>query len=101
MRTLLIVVFWALFALVSLVVGCSEVRTLEDAGADSAGPPSCGPYVNVIGVSAFRCEWQAWSCSADAARYLDSGCGRFPIAHGSLEARAQCSRCSGGTGWGA
>ncbi len=65
MRTLLIVVFWALFALVSLVVGCSEVRTLEDAGADSAGPPSCGPYVNVIGVSAFRCEWQAWSCSAD------------------------------------
>lgn len=65
MRTLLIALFWALFALVVLVVGCSEVRTLDDAGADTGGPPSCGPYVNVIGVAAFGCEWQSWSCSAD------------------------------------
>lgn len=61
MRTLLIALFWALV----LVVGCSEVRTLDDAGADAGGPPSCGPYVNVIGVAAFGCEWQSWSCSAD------------------------------------
>jgi len=61
MRTLLIALFWALFV---LVVGCSEVRTLDD-GADAGGPPSCGPYVNVIGVAAFGCDWQSWSCSAD------------------------------------
>jgi uncharacterized protein YceK len=62
MRTLLIALFWALFV---LVVGCSEVRTLDDAGADAGGPPSCGPYVNVIGVAAFGSDWQSWSCSVD------------------------------------
>lgn len=65
MRTLLIVLFSAAFSLFVLVVGCSEVRTIEDAGAGDAGPPSCGPYVNVIGVAAFGCPWQSWSCSAD------------------------------------
>lgn len=64
MRTLLIVLFLAVFSLFLLAVGCSEVRTLEDAGAGDAGPPSCAPYANVIGAAVASCEWQSWSCSA-------------------------------------
>ena len=46
-----------------LVLGCSEVRVIVDAGGDVTAAPSCAPFVNVIGEAVPRCDWQAWRCA--------------------------------------
>ncbi len=57
--------------LMLFVVGCSSVTVPPDASAGDAPVvrPPCGAWVNAVGVPAFACPWQTWSCQETMPAY--------------------------------